>query len=557
MSQKIGQILFFSLLAFLCVILIQDIFGVNADTASTSVTVTGGAPATPTSVSDGGVTSTNPVNVGSTITFTGTADDPNGDQYYLAVCKSNAISANNNATPTCTGGEFCYSVPTNDNAQATCATTAAAYMAETSTWYMFACDKVASSQCSASTQGTGDNGSPVHVNHAPTFSDATNDGPKNPGQTLTITATASDGDVTHSDTVKLVVCKTQGVSGTACDGGDSDTWCTSSLAASNPSCGFTVPTPAAHGASSSYVYVFDSHNFAAGGAVQNTEEQFTVNDVAPTVTVSSFNNGATINVATGGEGPTGNVNIYATGSVADNNGCTDVAAVTSSAYTTNVAASGCTAAASDNNTCIFNVSCTAVGSCTAGTTRDYSCTYNYKFHSSPTDDSTPLVSQTWKNSIYAKDGAPQIGSDEVDSGVELQSFVSLDMTAAIAYGSLTVGQITDSDTLPQITYVTSTGNTGIDIYLKGSAMNDGGSNNIVVGAQKYATSSATQYGQAAAIALTGSDAELELNVKKPTTTTALPFGIVRWGLKIPDGTLAGTYSGTVTTTALMAETADW
>ncbi len=551
MSQKIGQFLLFSILILLCIFLLQDILGVKADTAATSVTVTGGAPGTPTSVSDGGITSTNPINVGSTITFTGTADDPNGDQYYLAVCKTDAISANNNATPTCTGGEYCYSVPTNDNTQATCATTAAAYMAETSTWYMFACDKVASSQCSASTQGTGDNGSPVHINHAPNFTDATNDGPKDPGATLTITATANDPDVTHSDTVKLVVCRTQGVSGTACDGGDADTWCTSSLAASNPSCGFTVPTPAAHGASSSYVYVFDSHNMAAGGAVQNTEEQFTINDVAPTVSAVEINSGATINVATGGEGPTGNVNIYATGTVTDNNGCADVASVTSSAYTTDVGAASCTA--TNNNTCIYNVSCSAADSCTLGTTRKYACTYNYKFHASPTDNNTPLAAQTWKNTVYALDGS-QMGSGEVSSGVELQSFISMDMTTAIAYGSLTVGQISDTTALPQTTYVTSTGNTGLDINLKGSAMNDGGSNNIVVGAQKYATSG-VQYQNATA--LTASDVELETNIKKPTTTSYLPAGVVMWGLKVPDGTVAGSYSGTVTSSAVMAETADW
>lgn len=97
------------------------------------------------------------------------------------------------------------------------------------------------------------------------------DTPKNPGQTVTWSTTASDTDNEGTpDTVKLIVCKTAGISGDACDGGG-DTWCSSSLSASNPSCGYSIPAVAADGAFDAYVYVVDNHNL-----VQQNQGQFII-----------------------------------------------------------------------------------------------------------------------------------------------------------------------------------------------------------------------------------------------------------------------------------------
>lgn len=548
MEKKISLPIFMLIALFISFVFIKEAsLIVLADTSNTQVVVTGGAPTIGTGPSDGGITSTNPVNVGGNVTFTATADDPNGDQYYLAICRTNAIATSSDAAPTCTGGAWCYSTATNDNTEATCATTTAAWMASANDWYAFACDKISGtgSQCSTMSQGTGNNGSPFHVNHAPTFTAVADTGPKNPGQSITFYTTSTDADSTYTaDTVKLAVCKTTGVSGTECDGGFDDTYCTSSYSASDPSCSFTLETPSAHGATSTYVYIFDSHGFASDGVKHGAEEQYTVNDVAPTISSISLNGGSSINVSTGGEGTSGNVNIYSTSTVTDNNGCADVASVTTSAYTTDVGAGSCTS--QNGNTCYYNVSCTAPGACSSGVAKDYVCTINFKYHAYPTDASSPKSGETWKNTIYASDGA-STGSTELTTGVDLLSYTSIDVSASVNYGSLSVGNITNTTTLPQSLVVQATGNTGVDLEIGGSNMVSGG-NNITVGYQKYATS-AVQY--SSATALTDSMVAWDLNVIKPTSTASLPASTTYWGLQIPSGTAAGTYSGTITSTAVV------
>ncbi len=558
MKKRSGKVLFIIifvlgfLTAFLFLARNDFLSSILADSAATSVEVSGAAPIITTAPSDGGVTSTNPVNVGSDVTFTTTASDANGENYYLAVCKTDAISANNSAAPTCTGGFWCYSASTVDDAEATCSTTTIDAWSETEDWYVFVCDHSASSACSSpGAEGTGDNGSPFHVNHAPPFSDAVNDGPKNPGETVTITATSNDDDNDHTaDTVMLVVCKTQGVTGTACDGGGSDTWCTSSLAASDPDCGFTVPTPTVHGALSTYVYVFDSHDFASDGGTHNTAESPVINDIAPTVSSVALNSGSIIDISGGGEGVAGSTNITVTAEITDNNGCTDVTGVTTSAYTTAVGVGSCTE--DDNNNCYYDVSCTGDSVCDSGITETYSCTVNFKYHADPTDTGTPDAAETWKNTVYALDGSAQ-GSTELSTGVELQSYLALDVTSAIDYGSLAIGEIADGTSLPQNVDIESTGNCGLDVEVSGTQLTSG-ANSITTSSQHYATTTAVY---SAALVLQDSATEFELDLKKTTTTATLSNDLMYWGLQIPDGTLSGSYSGTNTFTAKKAETGDW
>ncbi|MBP6890954.1 hypothetical protein KBC01_01245 [Candidatus Parcubacteria bacterium] len=516
----------------------------DADNAATSVVVAGVAPNITDGPSDGGITSTNPVNVGSDVTFTVTANDDNGDQYYLAICKTDAITANNNATPTCTGGAWCYSGKTNDDAQASCSTTTLAAWEETSDWFAFVCDYSASSQCSASSQGTGNNGSPFHVNHRPTFTALADTGPKNPGQSVTIYTTSSDADSEHSDQVFLLVCRTDGISGTQCDGGNGDTWCSSSLTASDANCSFTLPTPAPHGATTSYAYIFDSHNFAASGGSHGTDASVTINDVAPTVSSVVLNGGRVI--ALDAEGTAGATTTVTTMEVTDNNGCADVTGVTTSVYR-----SSATCTAQDNNSCYYNQSCSGDSVCDSGITQTYNCNTSIKYHADPTDVGTPYAAQNWLATGYALD---QIGQGTADSsGVELNTWLALDVTNAINYGSLAVGEIADGTALPQYVTVQATGNCGLDTNISGNQMTSG-ANSIATSSQKYATS-AVAY--SAATALQADATELELNLAKTTSTATLSDKKVYWGLQIPNGTQPGSYSGTNSFTAVKGETADW
>jgi uncharacterized delta-60 repeat protein len=133
---------------------------VSAQLTSNSVEILGFS----TDVSDGGVTT----NVGSVVTFTGTYNAVGGRQWYLAVCKTNSATPGSDAAPTCDGGAWAISSATSDGAQASVNYTAQSADATSNAWYAFGCDKVASvASCSPMTQGSGNNGSPFVVNHAP------------------------------------------------------------------------------------------------------------------------------------------------------------------------------------------------------------------------------------------------------------------------------------------------------------------------------------------------------------------------------------------------------
>ncbi len=239
--------------------------------------------------SDNGVFSS-PTNVGSAVAFTGTATDEESNNYYLAICKTNAISANVNAAPTCTGGNWCISSSTVSGNQASCNYTAQAGDAQTNAWYAFVCDHNNNSFCSPSNQGIGSDGSPFEVNHAPSFSATSNTGGYiKAGNTVTFTSTASDADT--GDTVALYVCKVNDFSAGACGGGGE--WCHSSAGASNPSCNYTVLSGDGDGSHTYYANIIDSHNFgSSGNPISHT---FNTDVTNPTTTDDYTHDGVWVN----------------------------------------------------------------------------------------------------------------------------------------------------------------------------------------------------------------------------------------------------------------------
>jgi hypothetical protein len=121
--------------------------------------------------SDGGSSAATPTNAGDNVTFTATAHDDNEDQYYLAICKSDAITPGTDGVPTCNDGSWAISAVTDSDAQATVTYPTSSSDAESNNWYAFVCDKNTPGACSASSQGSGNNGSPFKVNHTSSFSD--------------------------------------------------------------------------------------------------------------------------------------------------------------------------------------------------------------------------------------------------------------------------------------------------------------------------------------------------------------------------------------------------
>ena len=47
-----------------------------------------------------------PTNAGTDVLFAATTTEPNQDQWYLAICKTNAITASVDGAPTCPGGSW-------------------------------------------------------------------------------------------------------------------------------------------------------------------------------------------------------------------------------------------------------------------------------------------------------------------------------------------------------------------------------------------------------------------------------------------------------------------
>jgi len=128
----------------------------------TTLSITNSSPVFTVVPSDGGSnngsgtsgTTGNPTDVDADVTLTATAKDLNGDQYYLALCKTDAITAGDNNVPTCTGGSWAISAATNSDAQATVTYTALVADVESNDWYAFVCDKVVGGGvCSASNRG--------------------------------------------------------------------------------------------------------------------------------------------------------------------------------------------------------------------------------------------------------------------------------------------------------------------------------------------------------------------------------------------------------------------
>jgi uncharacterized delta-60 repeat protein len=163
----------------------------------TTLGISNQPPAFTAGPSDGGSSAATPTNVGSNVTFTATASDPNGDNYYVAICKTAAITPHNGSAPTCDGGSWgSVGGSTVSGSPITPITyTTLASDPESNVWYAYACDgNGISDNCSAYAQGSGATGSPFYVNHAPSL------GTVAIGPTCGSTASIDPGNMRNSKT---------------------------------------------------------------------------------------------------------------------------------------------------------------------------------------------------------------------------------------------------------------------------------------------------------------------------------------------------------------------
>ena len=222
-------------------------------------------------------TAMTPVDVGGSISLKATANDFEYNSYYLIICSTDSIIADQSGGENHMCGEVTFgsSALTASGNVATVIFTVADSVPsmETDEWYAFVCDNHATqADCSNSSQGSspgnGDNSSPFYINHAPVLIGvSTTDDNKNPGNSddpFNITALIIDDDVLGgSDLLHLHVCGSIGwTASTGCIGNQ---LCYGTSTSPNVACSFSISSSEADDDYEYYAYAMDQHYFAASG----------------------------------------------------------------------------------------------------------------------------------------------------------------------------------------------------------------------------------------------------------------------------------------------------
>ncbi len=562
MSKKIRKIISAStaVSVFLFSLALPNKTHVIADneTPTTTVTVGNDAPDIGVAYENPASTAAAPTNVGSNVTFYATSTDSNGDAFWLAICKGpNVTPGTAGAAPSCPDGEWAISSATTTSG----GTANVAYTVQGSdtqesyNWYAFTCDtNSGGALCSATSTGSGDSGSPFYVNHAPTFSAVSNDGPKAPGATdLTITAsTYTETDT--GDTVSLYVCKSSGFTAGGSPGCTGDTWCSATGvdAGNTLACDLEIPNPQPHGNLSYWPYVVDGHGMAATGAAQGAEATFAVSNALPTASSVSLNGGSTITLTN--EKSTNNISVTAV--ISDDNSCQDItASTTANVWLTSVGSTGCDQSGeAHGNNCYYHAVCAYTSGCddASDPAANYTCTVPFQYYANPTDSGTPWSTDSWTATVIPGDGDGENAAGAANSSaVALESFLALGLATsydAIAYGSVSAGSYTDP--LLEKTRVEATGNCALDVNLSGTTMTGPGTA-IPVANQRYgAGDTAPSWASVSSNTLSTSPTPFGLEVCKSGYTAAPEWKRLWWGIEIPAGQTAGAYTGQNTISAV-------
>jgi hypothetical protein len=597
----------------------------QADNVNTSVTVLNTPPTFTVGAHEETESSTStPTNVNARLAFSATANDSSGDDYFLIVCKtSTTATPNSGAPPTCNGGvsnQWAISGTTTSDAEAIAATTTREtvyWETESNNWYAFVCDVAAvGPRCSAysnSDPGFPNNSSPFVINHPPVFTAVSNDSPKDPGQFVTWTVTATDTDRLRGyDQLTFFACKSNGAgafstsTGSGCNGG---AWATST----QTTLGNTIATsteitiPWQDNTYNAYIYVVDDHNLAATSTLQGTASNFTVSNVAPSISASTISVlGATTSniqlvnpLATSGP-------LTVTFTVTDNNSCKnaangdEISSATTSIYRSGAGAgqNSCQSSSSFNqNSCYPSIdpstptiTCTQTGSCTQGGTYSYNsfpgtvewtCTFSMWSTADATVANSTYSAEQWRSSAQTLDDDSAISSiEECTTGcTEVEQFLAFDIPeSSIGFSSLEPGQQMDPLDAATSTALEAHGNVGLDEYLYGDTMcpnwlnqpdycdhawGDTGiatstaTSTITAWNQKFATSAVT-YAQATMLHSSSSPKYFALQVPKSTSTTTPDSRDTLWAIKVPSTiTRAGSYSGVNTIYAAVSNFNYW
>lgn len=578
-----------------------------AGNATTTLTVLNTPPSFTTGAYEVVESSTStPTNSYDAITWSAVGSDSNGAPYFLLICSTNATPTANAASgpgnlgtapPQCSSTstiQWGVSTGTVTDTLATVSTTTVegGLFAEINNWYAWVCDDDPNNpRCnSVPVQGlNATNSSPFNVNSRPVFTDFGNDGPVDPGATLTFHSTSSDPDVVGGqDDIYLVVCQTNS------DYSTTTNTCASNFLASttismqtDATAAYTLAAIVRDANYPAYGYIVDEHGHEALG--NPIQQNFDVNNVAPTVSSGDIilNGGLDMSLSVPAGETTGFTLDF---KIKDANSCLNAASTTEitgydvSIFRTSLGTTTCdgTAGAYNPNNCYvngvatttWNLSCTATTTCASPLQdeMDYTCTFPLWFLADPTDNAAVIPAaneaDTWSAAVAGIDDNAQTGPFQITSSPkEVISFNSLDILAyEIAYGGIEPGFGTN--TLSATSTMINVGNTGLDQQVEGESMcgtfavgNEcpvSATSTIPESEQKFSSTSLA-YGSPFAVTLSSTTPnEVELDVAKTISTSTPNFGVTYWGIFVPGTiTLAGSYQGLNTFTAKTAEVGDW
>lgn len=253
---------------------------------------------------------------------------------------------------------------------------------------------------------------------------------------------------------------------------------------------------------------------------------------------TSLNDGLDISLTSGTT-----TTVYATSTVTDLNGYSDLSTATATIYRSGVGA----ACSADPNNCYIEAS---TSSCSfincSGNSCTLSCVAEFAYHTDPTDAGT-FAGEEWFAFLEVEDSAGGVDFD-TSAGVEVLTLRALDIDNAIAYGSLQVNA--DTGAFNPTTPVKNYGNEAIDVDVSGTDMADGFSSTIDATNQKFATTTFTYSSCTSCSTLTTVGSSIEVDLAKPTAATPYVEDVLYWGIQIPFGTAGTPHEGTNTFTAV-------
>jgi hypothetical protein len=233
--------------------------------------------------------------------------------------------------------------------------------------------------------------------------------------------------------------------------------------------------------------------------------------------------------------------VFATGTVTDLNGVSDLQYATSTIYRSGVAGgAGC---AADNNNCYIS---STAGQCQftdcAGNSCTVECRADMFFHADPTDTGSTFDGEEWLAFVEVEDAAGEYDFASA-LGVELSTLRAINVEGAIDYGALAVNS--DTGTFNASTSILNLGNVEVDVEIEGTDLSDGASSVIPSDQQKFATSTFDYSGCGSSCALLSSTTPVEIDVDltKPAAETPPVADEVYWGIAIPFGVNSAPHEG--------------